>query len=92
MGGSSLICSLAKNFTIKYYNSNKLNRARPNLYMLSNNPNVSLKIIDCSLFTRRFLVAEPNHQNLKQNLERESAHSISSKPVYSGNYFNNALI
>ena len=40
----------------------KLIRARPNFYMLSDNPNVSLKIVDCSLFTRIILVAEPNHQ------------------------------
>ena len=40
----------------------KLIRARPNFYMLSDNPNVSLKIVDCSLFTRRTLVTEPNHQ------------------------------
>ena len=52
----------------------KLNRARPNLYMLSDNPNVSLKIVDCSLFTRRILVAEPSHQYLQWNLEREPAH------------------
>ena len=42
--------------------------------MLSDNPNVSLKIVDCSLFTRRILVAEPNHQNLQGNLEREPSH------------------
>ena len=41
--------------------------------MLSDNPNVSLKIFDCSLFTRRILVAEPNHQYLHRNLEREPA-------------------
>ena len=41
--------------------------------MLSDNPNVSLKIIDCSLFTRRTLVAEPNHQYLLWNLEKEPA-------------------
>ena len=52
----------------------KLIRARPNFYMLSNNPKVNLKIVDCSLFTRRILVAEPNHQYLQCNLERESAH------------------
>ena len=51
----------------------KLIRARPNFYMLSDNPNVSLKIVDCSLFTRRILVAEPNHQYLQWNLEREPA-------------------
>ena len=52
----------------------KLIRARPNFYMLSDNPSVSLKIVDCSLFTRRILVAEPNHQYLQWNLEREPAH------------------
>ena len=51
----------------------KLNRARPNFYMLSDNSNVSLKIVDCSLFTRRILVAELNHQYLQLNLEREPA-------------------
>ena len=41
--------------------------------MLSDNPNVSLKTVDCSLFTRRVLVAEPNHKYLQFNLEREPA-------------------
>ena len=40
----------------------------------TDNPNVSLKIVDCSLFTRRILVAEPNHQYLQCNLKREPAH------------------
>ena len=43
----------------------KLIRARPNFYMLSDNPNFSLKFVDCSLFTGRILVAEPNHQYLQ---------------------------
>ena len=51
----------------------KLIRARPNFYMLSDKPNVSLKSVDCSLFTRKFLVAEPNHQYLQWHLEREPA-------------------
>ena len=42
--------------------------------MLSDNANVSLKIVDSSLFTRKILVAEPNHQYLQRNLEREPAH------------------
>ena len=52
----------------------KLIRARPNFHTLSDNPNVGLKIVDCSLFTRRVLVTEPNHQSLQWNLEREPAH------------------
>ena len=39
-------------------------------YMLSDNPNVSLKIVDFFPFTRRILVAEPDHQYLQWNLER----------------------
>ena len=41
--------------------------------MLSDKPNVSLKIVHCWLFTRRVLVAELKHQYLQWNLERESA-------------------
>ena len=41
--------------------------------MLSDNSNVSLKIVDCSLFTRKILVAEPNHQYWQWNMEREPA-------------------
>ena len=52
----------------------KLFRAGPNFYMLSDNPSVSLKIVDFSLFTRKILVAEPNHQYLQWNLERKLAH------------------
>ena len=39
--------------------------------MLSDNPRVSLKKVDCSLFTRRVLIAETNHQYLQWNLKRE---------------------
>ena len=30
----------------------KLIRAKPNFYLLSDNSNVSLKVVDCSLFTQ----------------------------------------
>ena len=42
--------------------------------MLSDNPNVSMKIVAFLLFTRKILVAEPNHEYLHWNLERETAH------------------
>ena len=42
--------------------------------MLSDNATVSLKVFDCWLFTRKILVAEPKHQYLQWNLEREPAH------------------
>ena len=41
--------------------------------MLSYNRITSLKIFVCSLFTRRILAAEPNHQYLKSKLEGEPA-------------------
>ena len=36
----------------------KLIRARLKLYMISENPNVSLGIVDCSLYTRRVMLKE----------------------------------
>ena len=37
-------------------------RARPNFYMISDNPNVSLGIVDCSLYTRRIALKEEYHK------------------------------
>ena len=42
----------------------KLIRARPNFYMISFNPHVSLRVLDCSLFTRRVAVNEVYHQTI----------------------------
>ena len=39
----------------------RLIRARPNFYMISENPNVSLGFVDCSLYTRRVMLKE-DHQ------------------------------
>ena len=36
----------------------RLIRARPKFYMLSENPNVSLGIVDCSLYSRRVMLKE----------------------------------
>ena len=36
----------------------RLIRARPNFYMISDNPNVSLGIVDCSLYTRRIALED----------------------------------
>ena len=38
-------------------------RARPNFYMISNNPNVSLGIVDCSFYTRRIALKDDYHKN-----------------------------
>ena len=43
-------------------------RARPNFYMISENPNVSLGIVDCSLYTRRVMLKEDYHKKKKVQL------------------------
>ena len=40
----------------------RLIRARPNFYMISDNPNVSLGIVDCSLYTRRIALKDDHHK------------------------------
>ena len=40
----------------------RLIRARPNFYMISDNPNVSLGIVDCSLYTRRNALKDDYHK------------------------------
>ena len=40
----------------------RLFRARPIFYMVSDNPNVSLGIVDCSLYTRRIAIKDDYHE------------------------------
>ena len=40
----------------------RLVRARPNFYMISDNPNVSLGNVDCSLYTRRIALKDEYHK------------------------------
>ena len=40
----------------------RLITARPNFYMISDNPNVSLGIMDCSLYTRRIALKDDYHK------------------------------
>ena len=40
----------------------RLIRARLNFYMISDNPNVSLVIADCSIYTRRIALKDDNHR------------------------------
>ena len=40
----------------------RLIRARPNFYMISDNPNVSLGIVDCSLHTRHIALKDDYHK------------------------------
>ena len=46
----------------------RLIRARPNFYMISDNPNVSLGIVDCSLCTRRLALKDDYHKKRMDTL------------------------
>ena len=46
----------------------RLIRARPNFYIISDNPNVSLGIVDCSLYTRRIALKDDYHKKRKDML------------------------
>ena len=46
----------------------RLIRARPKFYMISENPNVSLGIVDCSLYTRRVMLKEDYHKKRMSQL------------------------
>ena len=46
----------------------RLLRARPNFYMITENPNVSLGIVDCSLYTRRVMLKEDCHKKRMSQL------------------------
>ena len=43
-------------------------RARPNFYMISGNPTVSLGIVDCSLYTRRVMLKKDFHKKRMSQL------------------------
>ena len=42
----------------------RLIRSTPNIYMISDNPNVSLGIVDCSLYTRRIALKDEYHKKI----------------------------
>ena len=46
----------------------RLIRARPNFYMISENPNVSLGIVDCSLYSRRVMLKDDYHKKRMSEL------------------------
>ena len=77
----------------------RLIRARPNFYMISDNPNVSLGIVDCSLSTRRIALKEdyqkkewtclltPCRVQLFGNSCEDFHHFCQTKPVHSRQHF-----
>ena len=46
----------------------RLITARPKFYMISDNPNVSLGIVDCSLYTRRIALKDECHKKRMEML------------------------
>ena len=46
----------------------QLLRARPNLYMISDNPNLSLGFVTCSLYTRCIALKDDYHKKRKDML------------------------
>ena len=54
--------STSEMFDPNMKNRLRLIRARPNFYMISDNPNVSLGIVGCSLYTRRIALKDDNHK------------------------------
>ena len=46
----------------------RLIRAKPNFYMISDNPNVSLGIVDCSLYNRRIALKDDYHKKRMEML------------------------
>ena len=79
--------------------------ARPNFYMISENPNVSLGIVDSSLYTRRVMLKEDYHKermyqlayapveyNYMETLAKTSINPARQKQIFQENKFNNAPI
>ena len=83
----------------------RLIRARPKFYKISENPNVSLGIVDCSLYTRRVMhkedyhkkwLAPPSYTENEYNYMETSAKTniipARQNQFIQGNIFNNAHI
>ena len=81
------------------------NRARPNFYMISDNPNVTLGIVDCSLYTRRIALKDdyqkkrmdmlayaPVEYNCLESLAKTFIIPARKKQFFQENIFNNAPI
>ena len=79
--------------------------ARPNFYMTSDNPNVSLGIVDCSLYTRRIALKDDYHKkrmdmlaytpvefNYLETLEKTFIIPARQNQFIQENIFNNAPV
>ena len=84
----------------------RLTRARPNFYKISDNPNVSLGIVDCSLYTRRIALKDDYHKKrmdmlayapvwsiqLFGDIGKDIHHTCEKNQFIQENIFNNAPI
>ena len=83
----------------------RLIRARPNFYMISDNLNVSLGIVDCSLYTRRIALKDDYHKkriemlayapveyNYLETLAKTFIIPARKNQLIQENFFNNAPI
>ena len=83
----------------------RLIRVRPIFYMISDNPNVSLDIVDCSLYTRRIALRDDYHKkrmdmlayapveyNYLETLVKAFIIPARQNQFIQGNVFNNAPI
>ena len=83
----------------------RLIRARPKFYMITDNPNVSLGIVDCSLYTPRIGLKEDYHKkrmdmlayapveyNYTENLAKTFIIPFSQNQFIQENFFSNAPI
>ena len=83
----------------------RLIRARPNFYIISDNPNVSLGIVDCSLYTRRIALKDDYHKkrmdmlsyipvefNYLETLAKTFINPARQKHFIQENPFNNAPV
>ena len=83
----------------------RLIRARPNFYMISDNPNVSLGIVDCSHYTPRIALKDDYHKkrmdmlaytpvdfNYLESLANTFNISPRQNQFFQENFFNNAPV
>ena len=83
----------------------RLIRARPNFYIVSDNPKVSLGIVDCSFYTRRIALKDDYHKKKKGRARlcscriqligdfgKDIHHTWETKPIHSRKTFNTAPI
>ena len=83
----------------------RLITARPDFYMISHNPNVSLGIVDCSLYTRRIALKDDYHRqrmdmlaytpvefNYLETLAKTIIIPVRQNQFIQENFFNNAPV